>query len=409
MLKLGLTQVGENAWQIPLDGQPRRCVEVCLRDDAEVDVEVLLQLLDGQVVPEASVHEPPAFCPRDAFGACERRVSAVSDLHLEVLRREERGKGAARRDGRPHQDIGRVDVVQNLGRLVGVGRAHHDVQDLPTPFSRLEERQLAAQLPEPLLEVLDVLQVPVLPVVGQGVREGSELEPGLLLGERLLREKVLQLLAAPRAGNGRDDRPAARSRDDVREALVGRERPQHAQMEGRQAAAPAQQQGRAPVGLEERVNVLDLLGEREVVPVVRHDLPQACDGLSDVVLVPFVAQVPDQVELERILERLDAVLAGISEHLEAVPEQNAVVQEALRMPAQLVVLLLRLVLLDRAGRVAPCRRVLTDAGEGPPNPRRVISGGRWRLRRATEGDGARFARHFSSPPCRCPRSVSPGA
>mmetsp|Transcript_4029 Transcript_4029/g.10040 ORF Transcript_4029/g.10040 Transcript_4029/m.10040 type:complete len:578 (-) Transcript_4029:668-2401(-) len=265
-----------------LEVEQRHDVRVGLAHQEVVHIEHLAQRLHWQVKLERAV--PPAALQRVA------RAMRVQLDHLpaavaahDVLRRVQAGEGGGRGHSRPDERLGRCQVVEQAGGLVGVRGAHRHVEDAACALVRLQERAVAQQLAQLLDHERNVLQVALVQHVAHQVHRAAVLEErdveAVQLGEGLT-----QLVVGARAHNGAHNGSDAGACQHARQHLPLKQRLAHADVEGAQAAAAAQQQRGAPkrvaCDLEER----QLLLQRQLHLGPRADLEQLLLHLPDVLL-----------------------------------------------------------------------------------------------------------------------------
>ena len=122
-------------------------MRVDLGDDAEIDVEVCVQRLEGDVGPQTPVL--PFVAER------VRRQSAGAGFHHQhdgIQDARHRGRGE---DGGPDHAVGRRQIIGQDGRGMRVGGHTGDVQNPPGPLVRFAEGGAAPAEPAPFSSPLD--------------------------------------------------------------------------------------------------------------------------------------------------------------------------------------------------------------------------------------------------------------
>mmetsp|Transcript_26425 Transcript_26425/g.56388 ORF Transcript_26425/g.56388 Transcript_26425/m.56388 type:complete len:526 (+) Transcript_26425:565-2142(+) len=342
----------------PLEGQPGHNVRVDLAHHKVVDVEHLADPLGREVLLERAV--PPA--PVRAVRLVD--VQVVHKLPLPVLGEEvggleEHGKGRGGRHRGPDHHVGRRQVVEQLGRLVGVRRRHANVQHPPGLLVGLLKRVVTKQRPQPVSQEANVVQRSFRDDVLENLRQRRVAEEGEIHVAELLHQ-VLDLGLRASAHDGADEGPDAAPGKDSREEVLLEENLDHAHVEGPQRAAAAQHQRRPPKGVPRlpqkgqlvlHVKVRKVV-VRDVLKLQRHLLDIVLDGLRDLgpalvqVLVGHVAQVAEHVRPQGVdhLRRVSA-LADLEQVRQPRLQELPVVERGLALPLGADVLVLPLELL----------------------------------------------------------------
>ena len=185
-------------------------MRVYLGDDGEVDVEVQVESLDGDVGAQGAV------LPLVTEGV--RFEGAVAVLHHQDDGVEDTGHGGGGEHGRPDDAVGRGEVVAEDGGGVRVRRNARDVEDAAGALVGFAEGQAAVAPPGALPGPVDRVEararlVPAPEPDGEGLAAGGD-----LAGEGRVQE-LLKLVVGTGRYEGGYEGTATGSGDDVREIV----------------------------------------------------------------------------------------------------------------------------------------------------------------------------------------------